>query len=215
MANQVHELETAILKRAQRLANEYRQRAEHSRDNILRDAHKRLHLREEREVLVAKAKAERVYRRKVQANELNFHKEMDHLRWSLVQGVKEQLGERMLQLAEHPEEYRQVFINWLTEAAAQLRTSELVAEVNAKDLQQFADQWEAMARQAAPDKTIHLHPTPIETLGGVLLRSEDNRIRIVNTFEGREERFERQLHQTIIEQLLPNSMPYDNLTGVL
>ena len=56
--DQVKELETAILKRAHRLASEYRGRAEHSRDNILRDAHERLRLREDREVLLAKAQAE-------------------------------------------------------------------------------------------------------------------------------------------------------------
>ena len=42
--DQVKELETAILERAHRLASEYRQRAERSRDNILRDAHERLRL---------------------------------------------------------------------------------------------------------------------------------------------------------------------------
>ena len=52
--DQVEELEQAILAQANRLASEYRERAERSRDNILREAGERLHLREEREVLLAK-----------------------------------------------------------------------------------------------------------------------------------------------------------------
>ncbi|MCB1831331.1 MAG: ATPase, partial [Gammaproteobacteria bacterium] len=86
--DQVEELEQAILAQANRLASEYRERAERSRDNILREAGERLHLREEREVLLAKAKAERAYRRRVQANELQLRKEMDHLRWNLVEEVR-------------------------------------------------------------------------------------------------------------------------------
>ncbi len=51
--NQVEELEAAILARADRLATEYRERAQRSRDRILREAADQLHLREEREVLLA------------------------------------------------------------------------------------------------------------------------------------------------------------------
>jgi len=96
--DQVKALEAAILKRADHLAAEYRQRAERSRDNILRDAHERLRLREDREVLLSKAQADRTYRRMVQANELKLHKEMDHLRWNLVEGVRERLGDLMQSL---------------------------------------------------------------------------------------------------------------------
>ena len=41
------------------------------------------------------------------------------------------------------------------------------------------------------------------SLGGILVRSDDNRIRVDNTFEGRMERLGRGLHQIIIERLLP------------
>jgi len=74
--DQITELEAAILQRANRLAAEFRQRAERSRDNILREASDRLRLREEREVLLAKALAERAYRRQVQASELKLRAQM-------------------------------------------------------------------------------------------------------------------------------------------
>jgi V/A-type H+-transporting ATPase subunit E len=205
MANQVEELESAIMERANRLATEYRQRAEHSRDNILRDAHERLHLREEREVLLAKSKSERIYRRLVQANELKLHKEMDHLRWNLVQGVQEQLCERMKALTGDRARYRELIKSWLAHAGNQFHRKQLVARVNASDLQWLQEEWEVLARAALPDKEVTLSTLPIETLGGILLQSEDNRVRLDNTFEGRLERLGPELHQVIIERLLPNA----------
>ena len=82
--DQVTELESAILQRANRLAAEFKQRAERSRDNILREASDRLRLREEREILAAKTQAERSYRQRVQAAEIKHQEELDRLRWDLV-----------------------------------------------------------------------------------------------------------------------------------
>ena len=47
--NQVEALEQAILTRAERLADEFRERANRGRDSILREAAERLRLREDRE----------------------------------------------------------------------------------------------------------------------------------------------------------------------
>jgi V/A-type H+-transporting ATPase subunit E len=78
-----------------------------------------------------------------------------------------------------------------------------VAEVNAQDHQRLAPKWEEFARAAVPDKTITLAPEPIDTVGGIMVRSVDNRIRLDNTFEGRRERLRPRLHQVIVERLLP------------
>ena len=200
--NQVEELESAILARANRLAAEYNTRAERSRDNILSSASERLHLREEREVLLAKAKAERAYRRRVQANELKLHKEMDHLRWNLVQGIQEQLGARMQKLASDRDRYQPLLQALLVKSVEAIERDELVAEVNARDLEWLPAAWEQLTA-AVKGKRVVLSKTPRQTLGGVLVRSNDNRIRVDNTFEGRLERLARELHQTIIERLLP------------
>ena len=76
----VETLETALLERAQHLADEALASARQSRDRIIREENERLRLREEREVLMAKAIAERDFRRNVQANELNVEEELDRLR---------------------------------------------------------------------------------------------------------------------------------------
>ena len=51
--NQVETLENAILERAEQMAKECHSRAEAGRKNILREASERLHLREEKETLLA------------------------------------------------------------------------------------------------------------------------------------------------------------------
>ncbi|MES9903859.1 MAG: V-type ATP synthase subunit E family protein [Sedimenticola sp.] len=201
--DQVNELESAILSRANRLAVEYRERAEHSRDNILRDAHDKLHLREEREVLIAKSKAERSYRRQVQSNELKLHKEMDHLRWNLVEAVLERLTERMQMLADNSEEYLPLLKVFIHRGVKLFQQRELVVMVNTRDMERLQPIWESFSREAAPDKQLILSTTPIETIGGVQIRTEDNRIRLNNTYEGRVERLSDHLHQVIIERLMP------------
>jgi len=204
--NQVNELETAILARANRLASEYRERAEHSRNNILRNASERLHLREEREVLVAKARAERAYRRMVQADELKLHKEMDHLRWNLVESVTERLAERMRLFTQHEREQYQALLQALLVTGAQaIERNSLVAEVSRQDLEWLQPIWNDFAKAASPGKAIQLAADPIDTLGGILIHSDDNRIRVDNTFEGRIDRLESRLHQIIIERLLPEA----------
>jgi len=208
MTEQVSALETAILQRAEQLAAEYRERAQRSHDNILREAHERLQLREEREVLQAKARAERAYRRKVQANELKFNAEMDHLRWSLVEGVLAQLTDKMQALADDQAAYLPVLSALLAAAAGGMREQRLVAEVNSRDLARLQPIWGQFSKAAA-DKQISLSPTPIETLGGILVRTEENRVRLDNTFEGRKERLASQLHLIILQRLLPDGQTQD------
>lgn len=201
--NQVEELESAILTRAERLAGEYNERAERSRERILREAADQIRLREEREVLVAKALAERNYRRKVQANELKLRAHMDHLRWNLVRGVEQRLADRMRAYVKQADAYRQALKGYLAQAAALIEHDHLVAEFNANDLQTLKEAWDGFAAEAVPDKRIELASQPIETLGGVRVSTPDRRIRLDNTFEGRQERLRPLLHQVIVERLFP------------
>ena len=203
--NQVDELESAILARAHTLAAEYRTRAERSRDNILKDAAERLHLLEEREVLVAKAMAERAYRRKVQSSELKLQKQMDLLRWNMVEGVLNRLGDRVQALVDDEQRYLPLLRHWVANATRQIERDRLVVEVNSADLRRLGQQWDEFAQSVAPGKSLELAAEPIETLGGALVRSADNRIRVDNTFEGRRQRLQNELHRCIVERLLPTA----------
>jgi len=201
--NQVEELESAILARAERLAGEYRERAERSRERILREAADQLRLREEREVLVAKALAERNYRRQVQANELKLRAQMDHLRWNLVRGVEQRLAEKVQAFADRREDYDKAIQVYIAQAARLMEQPELVAEINARDHQRLGEKWDGFVAEVVADKKIRLADKPIETLGGVRITSPDGRVRLDNTFEGRRDRLRPKLHQIIVERLFP------------
>ncbi|MCW8944503.1 MAG: V-type ATP synthase subunit E family protein [Sedimenticola sp.] len=211
---QVKELETAILSRANRLAVEYRERAERSRDNIMQEAHKRLHLREEREVLLAKSKAERTFRRQVQANELKLQKEMDHLRWNLVIAVQQQLRDRIGELVADETSYLLLLKQLMASAARSFKETELRASFNTRDRDRLQPIWDNFYKEAVQDKTITLETSPINTIGGVIISSHDRSIRFDNTFEGREERLADNLHQTILERLFPAGTVQDNLSSM-
>lgn len=210
---QVQELETAILQRARRLAVEYRERAERSRDNILQEAHKRLHLREEREVLLAKSKAERTFRRQVQANELKLQKEMDHLRWNLVASVRSQLGDRLRQLVQEEERYLPLLQALLVTAAGQFEQPCLQASVNSRDLGRLQPRWPEFAA-AVENREVVLSSTPIDIVGGIIVSNEAGDIRIDNSFEGREERLAGRINQVILEHLFPAATVQNNLGGM-
>ena len=66
---QVTQLEQALIRQAESLAREQRDRAESGKARILNDASERIRLAEKREVLAAKSEAERMVRRQTQAAE--------------------------------------------------------------------------------------------------------------------------------------------------
>jgi V/A-type H+-transporting ATPase subunit E len=186
--NQVQELEQAILARAERLAAEYRERAHRKRDVILRDAAERLRLREQREEDLAKSLGER-----------------------LVTDVERRLRERMRRFMADEAAYLASLEAYLKDASRQIESDDLVAELGSSDHRLLADRWEAIAATAAPGKSLRLAPEPIETLGGALVRSADNRIRVDHTFEGRLERLRNRIRQVIMERLLPAGLDTGNL----
>lgn len=211
--NQVEELEQAILARAQRLAGEYRERAQRSRDGILRDAAERLRLREQREEAIAKALGDRSFREQVQASELKLQSHLDRVRWNLVVDVEQRLGERMNALRQNKAAYLERLKSFLAHAARQIELVELVAELNGHDRQWLEEQWDRVAAEVAPGKTLRLSREPIECLGGVRVTSANNRIRVDHTFEGRLERLRTSIQQIILERMLPGGLETGNLFG--
>lgn len=204
--NQLEALENAIMTRAEELAQEFRDKANRQRDNILRDTSQRLHMAEEREVLVAKAEAERHFRRVTQACELKMQSRLDQLRWELVQTVQARLAERMLALCADRPAYRAWLVEMVRDAATLLPPGELTAEVNADDLSWLAAEWPALVVEAAPDRSIQLAEKPTWGSGGVKLRTTDNRAQIDNRFEGRLARSEADIQRVILQQLFPTDI---------
>ncbi len=201
--NQVEALEKAILDRAQMMADECAHRAEAGRKNILREASERLHLKEEKETLLAKSLADRAYLRKVQADELKLRSKMDQMRWNLVQVVIDRLQERMKALTQDETRYFNLIKALLKQAAGQIEQDTLEVSVNQEDLRRLKPQWAELTQELAPGKQFQLLEKSINTVGGCLVSTPDKRVQIDHTFEGRLARLERKIHQALVERLLP------------
>lgn len=209
--NQVQELEEAILARAERLAGEYRERANRSRDSILREAAERLRMRESREGSIAKTLADRTFRQQVQASELKMQTHLDRMRWNLVQDVERALAGRMQAFSEDLGRYEPWLERLIARAVNLIEEKSLVVSANARDLQSLAERWETILETLPSHKTVTLSKEPIETLGGVLVASRNRRIRVDNTYEGRLERLRPAVQQVILERLLPSGFDTGSL----
>jgi V/A-type H+/Na+-transporting ATPase subunit E len=196
-------LATAIMTRAEELAREFHDKADRQRDNILRDTAQRLHLAEEREVLVAKAEAERHYRRVTQARELRLQGRLDQLRWEMVQTVLAALQAKMDALRADAPTYHAWVIDMLADAAHALPDGELVAEFDNDDFARFSEHWDAMVEAAAPGRRITLAVDDAPGGGGVRVRTTDNRAQVDNRFSGRARRLEGEIQRAILQQLFP------------
>ncbi len=196
----VQELESALLERARRLADEYLERARRARQHILEDAQEKLHLREEQATTQAQAEADRYYRRQVQASELEFTRRLDRLRWELIQETLEQVKQRLAAHAATPA-YERTLAQLLRRGADSIERNRLVAAFNEADLARLQPRWEEFLASVGSDREIRLQERPLPSSGGVLVRSEDDRIRVDNTFEGRLERLQPQVLQVITERL--------------
>lgn len=199
----VKELEAAILARADRLAEQYRAQAQRSRDEILREASNRLKLREEREVLVAKAMAERTYRRRVQSHELKLQARLDQLRWNLTDGVRERLLRRLSRLVADADRYLPILEGLIREGVSELALPAARLAVNSTDLKRLQAAPRPLAERLGLEVELTLEEHPIDCIGGAMLLSPDRRIRLDNTFEGRLHRRRRELYQAIQTRLLP------------
>ena len=196
-------LENALLARAEKLADEYLVGGQHVRQQILTDANQRLHIEEEREVLSAKAHAERAYQQRVQAAELGLRSELDRVRWELVSDVLTGLPARLAKLAQDEARYLPLLLAWLREGAQAIEREHLVVQVNARDLPLLQRDWNNHAQEAAPKKHLELCEETLDSIGGVLVTSSDGDIRYDNTFEGRMEKFGEALQGAIADQLIP------------
>jgi V/A-type H+-transporting ATPase subunit E len=203
---QLDALEKAIMARAQDLVKEFQVKADRQRDTILRDAAERLHMAEEREVLVAKAEAERHFRRVTQASELKLQGRLDRLRWELVQTVQSRLRERMAALVADRPAYREWLVGMLREADSLLPPGDLTAEVNADDLVWLRDQWTEFVAEASPDRVVALSGQPTWGSGGIRVRTADNRAQLDNRFEGRLARYESRIQGIVLGQLFPSDI---------
>lgn len=210
---QVDALEQAILERAKALADEHLQQAARATERIRRDSAERLRLMEEKEVLLAKDEAEREYRRLVQASEIRMQAELDRLRWGLIESVMDGVQRRLHEIQQDEAAYLALFQKLLAQGARAIEREQVKALLSEGDQLRLKDHWQKLAAEAVPDKTVLLASEVCPCSGGVLVRSEDDRISVNNTFEGRMERFEAELHRIIMERLFPSAVQLGSLAN--
>ena len=210
---QIEELESALIARAKALAEEHLANARRTRDQVMTDANERQRLREEREILAAKAAAERTFRQRQQAAEIKQQEEIDRLRWNLVQDVMRRLTAELEQIGKDEKSYLALLHKLLAQAAAVIDEKELVAELNARDHARLSGDWEAFCRDAGVKQRIVLAPVPVASLGGVRVRNANDTIRVDNSFEGRLERLQEALHQVVMERLFASTAPIGAIIG--
>ncbi|MCP4041547.1 MAG: V-type ATP synthase subunit E [Gammaproteobacteria bacterium] len=203
--DQVAALEEAIFERARTLADEHLSQAKRARQRIHQDSMERLHLLEEKEILTAKTKAEREFRRLVQASEIRMQAELDRQRWGLMETVLENARGELADIHTDDNRYLPLFTQLLSQAAAAIERDELQALVSDSDRRRYTANWEEITRSAAPDKSITLSAENCTGTGGVLVVSTDGLISVDNTFEGRLERLDTELHRVILERLFPSA----------
>jgi V/A-type H+-transporting ATPase subunit E len=199
--DQVAALEQAIFERAKILADEHLRQAQRARERILADSSDRMRLLEEKEMLLAKNRADREYRRLVQSSEIRMQADMDRLRWGLVQSVMQGVSSRLKTLQADDESGLALLKSLVTEAAQAIERDQLVARLSDFDHRRVGDRWETEFRDAVPGKTVELSPEPCPCSGGALVESVDGRISVDNTFEGRMARLEADLERVILERL--------------
>ena len=202
-ADDISGLETALAERARKLSEEHLINGRQARELMLAQTRQRLQLEEEREVLAAKARAERIYQQRVQAAELELRAGLDRLRWELINAAFPKLRLRLSELATDETRYLPLLRHFVGECVQTIERDELVAQFNARDLQRLQKEWPQYAAEAAPGKRLTLSPVPLNSLGGVLIVSTDGNIRFDNTFEGRMERLGENLQAVIAESLMP------------
>ncbi|MGA7178427.1 MAG: V-type ATP synthase subunit E family protein [Thiobacillaceae bacterium] len=208
---QVSQLETALLNQAQTLAREEMRNAEVVCNRIRSEASARLNLLEEREILSAKADAERLFRRRVQAEETHLSGDLDRLRWTLSEAVLSKVREGLISLTQDQTRYFEVLSAFLAEGVHTLPAGRLVAEVNATDLSRLHPVWADFTRISVPDCDIELAGHNLPSIGGMRLRTEDNRVRLDQTFESRMARLEQDLARVAMEQLFSGRPNLDQL----
>ncbi|MDP2431011.1 MAG: V-type ATP synthase subunit E family protein [Pseudomonadota bacterium] len=202
---QVTQLEQALIRQAESLAREQRERAESGKARILNEVSDKIRLAEEREVMAAKVEAEKHVRRQAQAAETRLAAELDRLRWALTEATLSGVQMAFQELVDDDERYLEVLEQWLAAAAKDLPPGDLVAEVRPADQPRLARDWAQISERAAPGRKVELSVHSQISEGGIRVRLADNRARYDQTFEARQSRQADELARVAMERLFASA----------
>jgi len=202
---QVTQLESALIRQAETLAREQRHNADVLRTRILAESTDKLKLAEDREVLAAKAEAERRVRRQSQAAETRLASELDRLRWALTEATLSGVKLAFQELVNDDTAYLGVLEQWLAAAAQALPAGDLVVEVRRDDGKLLANVWPELSARAAPGRKVTLRSHTHVSEGGMRIVMADNRAQMDQTFEARQMRLADELARVAMERLFASA----------
>lgn len=197
----VDQLERTLEQRSEALAGEQVSNAQQQRERILHEQHEHLRLREESEALSARAEAERHRRSRVQAYRLAQQTELERRRWAAIEDVLERTRDRLRALSGDEDRYARLTATLVKRAAERIPEGDLVAVLNARDRETFADRWDRLLGDAVPERRVRLDESTHSGIGGVLVHDENGEVRVDNTFDGRLERHADDLRLLIHDAL--------------
>lgn len=201
MDQTAEKLEGLLAAEAMSLAQQHLEKGRQASEQIRRELEAKLQKLRDGEELRYQREAEQLCRQRLQASRLRLDSELDRLRWTLAQDVLHEVRVRLEKLAEDGPQYHAVLQRYLAEAAASMPQGNLVAELAARDLDAVRPVWHQWVEAAAPGRRVTLAPLPRPAAGGMLVRSEDGRLRVDNTFDGRLNRMHDEVMAAIIQTL--------------
>ncbi len=201
MSQHTEKLEGLLYAQAMALAEQHLHKAHEASEQIGQALQAKLRKLEEGEEQRYQLEAERLCRQIIQAEKLRMDSEHDRLRWALAQGVLAEVHKRLVQLTQDTPRYHAVLQGFLAEAAQAMPEGDLVAELNARDLDALRPRWDELASQAAPGHKVELAPLAEHVTGGMRVCSADGRRRVDNTFEGRLARLQDEVLGVIMNKL--------------
>ena len=198
---QVSQLEAALLNQAETQAREQRQTAELAKARILQEAADKLKLAEDREVMAAKAEAERRVRHKVQATQTRLATELDRLRWSLTEATLSEVRLAFQKLVQDENAYMNVLAQWLAVADQELPPGDLLVEVRPADQTALQKHWDVFLSQVKSGRKTEMVVHDKVSEGGICVRLSNNQARMDQTFEARQSRLADELARVVMTHL--------------
>ena len=209
--SQVSHLEKALLDQAESLARERLQSAAVARERIVKESVERIAETETKLRQLARAEADSLVRRRMQAAEGRLTADLDRLRWALAGAALSNVRQALTELTHDRTRYLAVLETFVAAAVDRLPAGDLVAEVNSADLNLLAPVWADLIVRVAPARRVELVNHGRDSLGGICLRLADNRARLDQRFEARQERLAEALAGAIMAWMFPGS---PDLTGL-
>lgn len=210
--SEVNDLRQALLDRAREHAEEILAHGRESARLVLEEKREDLRERERGEEEHARLLGARAHRQRLERSRLEARKELEQARWELAASVLRRVEERLREMGEDEKRYLPLFTALLKRAAQAAPAEALVAQVNERDLERLKTRWDAIAREAAPEKTITLADEPIACLGGLRLRDPDDRVRVDATLDARIRNVRQELVGVVMDRLFGDRGRVEDVT---